>query len=106
MVFVREMRRLLPLAALLALAAPPRARADDEGATLFSEICGSCHSAKTNPLDGKHLTLAQWKEAIERMEGLGAEIPEKKVPVLLDYLVRTRGPAAAAPPAEAPPATR
>lgn len=69
--------------------------AEDEGAKLYGEACTSCHSASVRPLDDTHLTREQWRQSIERMIPLGAEIPDNKVSVLLDYLVRTRGPLAA-----------
>ncbi len=93
-------RILLSLAfcsTLLGLAAPRLAVAEDEGAKVYAETCTQCHTAKTRPLDDKHLTREQWKEAVDKMIGMGADVPDKKIPVLLDYLVRTRGPADAAP---------
>lgn len=45
-----------------------------------------------------HLTREKWKEAVDRMEGMGTEVPGgKKLSALLDYLERTHGPAGAAP---------
>lgn len=82
-------------ATVLALAAVARA---DEGEKVFQEVCSACHDAKTRPLDGVRLSRQQWKETIERMEGLGADIPGgEKRKALLDYLERTHGPAGAAP---------
>ena len=80
-------------AGLFAFAMPAIAAGADEGAKVYEEVCTSCHTAKNRPLDGKHLTREQWNEAIQRMVGFGAEIPKGKMPALLDYLVRTRGPA-------------
>jgi hypothetical protein len=34
----------------------------------------------------------QWKQAIDKMTNMGAEIPKEKVPQILDYLARTHGP--------------
>ncbi len=40
----------------------------------------------------------KWKEAIDRMEGVGTEVPGgKKLAALLDYLERTHGPDSPAP---------
>jgi hypothetical protein len=46
------------------------------------------------PLDNIHQSRDQWKDAVDRMIDQGAEVPKKKIPELLDYLVRTHGPAA------------
>lgn len=73
--------------------APGLALAADDGQKAFSEACSSCHTAKIRPLDNKQLTQEQWKQAINRMVELGAEIPKDKIPTLLDYLARTHGPA-------------
>jgi mono/diheme cytochrome c family protein len=72
------------------------ALAADEGQKVFHEACGSCHSAKLRPIDKTRLTKEQWKETIDRMIELGAEVPKGKMPELLDYLSRTHGPADAA----------
>lgn len=71
--------------------------AADDGTKIFAESCSPCHSAKMRPLDNKHLTREQWKDTIDRMIDQGAEVPKKKIPELLDYLVQTHGPAATAP---------
>jgi mono/diheme cytochrome c family protein len=98
---VHEKKRVLPLvcaAVALAWAAPGLARAADEGEKVYQETCTSCHDAKTRPLDAVRLTRAQWKDAIERMEGQGATLPsDKKLAALLDWLERTHGPQGAAP---------
>lgn len=90
------MKSTLPiglLAASLLLSAPRSAAAAEEGEKIFQEACSSCHNAKQQPLDGKHLTREKWKDAIEKMEGNGAEVPTgKKLETLLDWLVRTNGP--------------
>jgi cytochrome c5 len=85
----------LAIAALLvAGATAPRARADD-GEKIYKDICTACHDAKTRPLDNIRLSRKEWKEAVERMEGQGADVPSgKKLEALLDYLERTHGPAA------------
>ncbi len=89
----RRVLSLLTCSSLLGFAAPRLAFAEEDGAKIFAESCSSCHTAKTRPLDDVHLTREQWKEAIDKMIPLGAEVPEKKIPALLDYLARTHGPA-------------
>ncbi len=75
--------------------APHFALAADDGANTFKEVCSSCHTAKVRPLNNKHLTKDQWKQAVDKMIALGVEVPKGKIPDLLDYLVRTQGPAGA-----------
>jgi len=89
---------ILPLlcSTLFVLTGPQTTLAADEGAKTFEEICTQCHTATRQPLDNKHLTREQWNEAIERMKGYSAEVPKGKMAELLDYLVRTNGPAGAA----------
>ncbi len=82
--------------ALIGLAAPGLAVAADGGAKVFEEVCTQCHTPTRNPLDDKHLSRDEWKETLERMKGYGAEIPKEKMPELLDYLARVKGPAGAA----------
>ncbi len=79
--------------AAVLLAAPRLSVRADEGEKLFKETCGGCHDAKTRPLDAVRMTREKWKEAVERMAGLGADIPSgKNLSDLLDYLARTHGP--------------
>jgi DNA-directed RNA polymerase subunit RPC12/RpoP len=61
--------------------------ADMSGAQTFAEACTICHRKDHRPLNNLHLTKAQWKEAIERMEDYRRGVPEAKRPALLDYLV-------------------
>jgi len=97
MMSFRELITPLLCASALVAASPGPARAD-EGERIFQDTCGSCHDAKTRPLQAVRLTGEKWKEAIDKMEGLGAEIPSgKKLKALLDYLVRTHGPESPAP---------
>lgn len=93
MTSVHDAKRLLPLACAAALfVLPAVAVAADEGEKVYQETCTSCHDAKTRPLDQIRLTRDQWKDAIERMEGQGAQIPSgKKLAALLDWLERTHG---------------
>ena len=81
---------------LFGFTTPHFALAADDGAKTFKEVCSSCHTAKVRPLNNKHLTKEQWKQAVDKMIDLGVEVPKGKIPDLLDYLVRTQGPAGAA----------
>lgn len=90
-----ETKKVLLLAGsvLLGLATP--CLAADDGAKILADVCAECHTAKKNPLDKIHLTKGEWSDTLERMVGYGAEIPKGKIPELLDYLVKTHGPAGA-----------
>ena len=94
------MKWALPLALVAAslLSAPRPATAAEEGEKIFQESCSSCHNPKQKPLEGKHMTREKWKDAIERMEGTGVDVPSgKKLEVLLDWLVSRHGPDAGTP---------
>jgi hypothetical protein len=81
------------LAATLVLAAPRGAVAEEEGEKVFVSTCLQCHGPSSRPLDAIRLDRKKWESEIERMEGLGADIPTgKKREVLVDWLVRTHGP--------------
>lgn len=79
------------LASFLTITSAFAAAADGE--KVFQQSCTQCHNAKQKPLDKIRLNREKWKEEVERMEGLGAQIPSgKKLQDLLDYLVETHGP--------------
>ncbi len=84
------------LSTLFVFTTPHFVLAADDGAKTFKEVCSSCHTAKVRPLNNKHLTREQWKQAVDKMIDLGVEVPKAKIPDLLDYLVSTQGPAGAA----------
>jgi len=83
----------LPLVCfLIALAGPHVVAAADEGEKVYEESCSPCHNAKSHSHEAVHLSRKEWKDAIERMEGMGTEVPSgKKLSALLDYLERTHG---------------
>lgn len=80
-------------AVLLAANVPQAARAAEDGAKTFEEVCGQCHTAKKQPLDKIHLSREQWGETLGRMKGYGADIPKAQMAGLMDYLMHTHGPA-------------
>ncbi len=96
--------RKLALPLLCAALAAGARRADaagDEGAKVYQEACTPCHDAKTHPLDKTRLTREKWRDAVERMDGMGAEVPSgKKLSALLDYLEETHGAKGAEPAGE------
>src|SRR5260370_18083494 len=61
--------------------------------------CTSCHN--TSRITEQHLTRQQWPEQLEKMEGLGAVIPDADREPMLNYLPQNFGPQkGAAKPAE------
>jgi hypothetical protein len=52
--------------------------------------CTSCHN--TTRITEQHLTRQQWSDQLEKMEGLGAVIPDADRDAFLNYLTKTFGP--------------
>ena len=68
-------------------AATPAAGGPHPGKAMLDAFCANCHdldivSARTG-------SEAEWKEVVERMNARGAGVPDKDVPVMVDYLVKT-----------------
>jgi hypothetical protein len=51
--------------------------------------CTSCHN--TSRITEQHLTRQQWSEQLEKMEGLGAVIPDADRAAFLNYLTKNFG---------------
>jgi hypothetical protein len=81
--------------ALMGFTLPCLSAAADEGAKVYTDACTPCHTEKMRPLDKVRMTKDQWKESIDLMIAQGVEVPKGKMPALLDYLIRTHGPASA-----------
>src|SRR5947208_13354608 len=67
---------------------------DGLGKKILQDACTACHS-----LDGVvklHLDKDGWEGLIASMVSNGAQIDQKDLPVLVDYLVKNFGPAGAA----------
>jgi mono/diheme cytochrome c family protein len=72
---------------------PQLVSAANDGAAIFDDSCSGCHNTSSRPLDKVHLTKVQWKEKVEQMVSMGADVPSgKKLEILLDYLVSKHGP--------------
>jgi|SRR5208282_280184 len=56
--------------------------------------CTQCHNA--GRITEQHLTREQWSEELEKMEALGAAIPDTDRNAILNYLTRNFGPEKAA----------
>jgi hypothetical protein len=52
--------------------------------------CTSCHNAAR--VTEQHLTRQQWSDQLEKMEGLGAVIPDGDRDAMLSYLTKNFGP--------------
>jgi len=52
--------------------------------------CTQCHN--TGRLTEQHLTRQQWSDELDKMESLGAVIPDADRSALLNYLTRNFGP--------------
>jgi hypothetical protein len=61
--------------------------------------CTQCHDPSR--ITEQHMTREEWSKVIEKMEGLGASVPEADRDGILDYLTKNCGPQKHAP--KAPP---
>jgi competence protein ComEA len=52
--------------------------------------CTSCHNATR--ITEQHMTRKQWSDQLEKMEGLGAVIPDEDRNAILNYLTKNFGP--------------
>ena len=52
--------------------------------------CTSCHNVTR--ITEQHLTRPQWSEQLEKMEGIGAVIPDSDRDAMLSYLTKNFGP--------------
>ncbi len=89
------LRLALVLLLLSIFPLPPRNAAADEAEKVFEQNCTRCHNPEAikDKLKDKRLNREGWTDVIERMKGYGAEAPKDKQAELIDYLMRTYGPA-------------
>ncbi|HXM11994.1 MAG TPA: hypothetical protein VN946_18740 [Terriglobales bacterium] len=52
--------------------------------------CTSCHN--TSRITEQHLSRDQWTRELQKMEGLGAVVPDADRKAILNYLTRNFGP--------------
>ena len=52
--------------------------------------CASCHN--TSRITEHHMTRKQWSDELDKMEGLGAVIPDADRNAFLSYLTKNFGP--------------
>lgn len=53
--------------------------------------CTQCHN--TSRITEQHMTRQEWSDQLEKMEGLGAVIPDADRDAMLAYLTKNFGPA-------------
>lgn len=89
--------RLLVLLGLLA-AAPVLADEsavklkDGDGRALVEANCVMCHSLDYIPMNSVFLDRKGWEASVNKMiKVMGAPIPERDVPAVVDYLTRNYG---------------
>ena len=62
----------------------------DAGKVAMDSFCTNCHDLDL--VTGRTGTQTEWQEIVDRMNGRGAGVPEKDIPVLVQYLVKNHGP--------------
>jgi cytochrome c5 len=77
-------------AAVLFSAASGGAQVRSEGQRLLEERCQGCHDLR--PIQRSARDAEGWTKTIEAMLDNGAEVSEKEMPVLVQFLVREHGP--------------
>jgi len=63
---------------------------DDQGERLLNASCGGCHDLR--PVQASARDRDGWNEVVQNMLQKGADVPDKDIPLLLDYLVEHYGP--------------
>jgi len=70
-------------------AAPASRGPDAVAANLVNTVCASCHSL--DRVNGKKADRDGWTTTVARMKGLGANLSDEQVPVVVEFLTRTAG---------------
>jgi hypothetical protein len=92
---------LAAVAVALAGAVMTARAADEDPAAYFENECLDCHRLKKKPIEDKHLTRQEWKDAILKMIELDKldPLPSKQyIEVMSDWLAKNHGPAGAGTP--------
>jgi len=76
---------------------------DGDGKAIATENCQACH--KLTNLTKAHKSLEDWKDTVQTMIDRGANVPEDKVDVLVQYLAKNFGPKDSPAPASAAPSS-
>jgi hypothetical protein len=81
---------LLVFVALVILAqAPAPTGPDAVAANLVNTVCASCHTL--DRVNDKKADRDGWTTTVARMRGLGANLTDEQVPVVVEYLTRAAG---------------
>jgi cytochrome c5 len=64
---------------------------EGDGKTIVETACGSCHSVE--PITRLRQGKDRWEAMVSSMIAYGAQVNEKELPVMIDYLVKNFGPA-------------
>lgn len=81
---------LINLAAAQAPSAPAKPLPPGPMRAKVKATCTQCHD--TGRITAQHLTREQWSQQLEKMEGLGAVIPDTDRNGILNYLTKNFGP--------------
>jgi len=76
--------------AAAAAPAPAAAAQDDKGERLLQQSCGGCHDLR--PVQASARDKDGWNEVVQNMLQKGADVADKDIPALLDFLVEHYGP--------------
>ena len=63
---------------------------DEQGERLLNSGCAGCHDLR--PIQSSARDRDGWNEVVQNMLQKGADVADKDIPVLLDYLVEHYGP--------------
>ena len=81
---------LLPFAFAQAPSAPGKPLPPGPMQAKIKATCTQCHNATR--ITEQHLSHSDWSKELEKMEGLGASIPEEDRSAILAYLTKNFGP--------------
>jgi hypothetical protein len=70
-------------------AAPAPRGPDAVAANLVNTVCASCHSL--DRVNGKKADRDSWTTTVAGVRGLGANLTDEQVPVVVEFLTRTAG---------------
>ncbi len=82
-------------------AAPAFKGSDAVAANLVNTACASCHSL--DRVKNKMADKDGWTATVARMKGLGANLPDEQVPVVVEFLTRAASTLTVAAPGGGPP---
>lgn len=80
----------VPFAAGQASSAPGRPLPPGPMQAKVKAACTHCHDASR--VTEQHMSRAEWSKQLEKMEGLGAVVPDADRTGILNYLTRNFGP--------------